>query len=108
MFKCYNIVKAIASGEALDKWKAAAPGLIIPGFWTEIAGTKPEEIRSLRKDFLEGRYAVLGEVLNQYDGLEFERRSARTFLRPGCGKHRIHRFPISLFLRLLTGEAGGR
>ena len=57
------------SGEVLDKWKAAAPDLIIPGFWTEIAGTKPEEIRSLRKDFLEGCYEVLGEVLNQYDGL---------------------------------------
>ena len=69
MIKRLNIVKAVVSGSTLDSWRTAAPGLIIPGFMTGIAGTKPEQLAALRKDLASGRFAVIGEVLSQYHGL---------------------------------------
>lgn len=69
LFKECHIVKAVVSGSTLDAWRAAAPGLIVPGFMTGIAGTTPEQMRSLRQDLASGRYAVIGEVLAQYHGL---------------------------------------
>jgi predicted TIM-barrel fold metal-dependent hydrolase len=69
MLKRLNIVKAVVSGSTLDAWRAAAPGLVIPGFMTGIAGTTPEQLATLRKDLASGRFAVIGEVLSQYHGL---------------------------------------
>ncbi len=70
MLKRLNIVKAVVSGSTLDSWRTAAPGLVLPGFMTGIAGTKPEQLAALRKDLASGRFAAIGEVLSQYHGLK--------------------------------------
>ncbi len=66
MFKRYHIVKAVASGGALDQWRAAAPDLVVPAYQTLIAGTTPEDFAALRKGLAAGRWAVIGEVGSQY------------------------------------------
>ncbi|MCI0636362.1 MAG: amidohydrolase family protein, partial [Actinobacteria bacterium] len=52
----------------VERWKAAAPDrLLIPGLMFSVkTGPSPEEFRELVRT---GRVAVLGEVINQYDGI---------------------------------------
>ncbi len=69
MLKRLNIVKAVVSGSMLDAWREAAPGLVIPGFQTGIAGTTPEQFAAYRKSLRETPGAVIGEVGSQYAGL---------------------------------------
>ena len=64
----YNIL-AVASGpsEQVKKWKAAAPKRIIPALIFARSGNV--SLDSLREWFRSGEFAVLGEVVTQYEGL---------------------------------------
>jgi uncharacterized protein len=63
-----NVI-AVTSGPLVEQWRAAAPGRIIPSL---LFGPGPDAppLDSLRAWFNSGRYAVLGEVINQYFGVE--------------------------------------
>ena len=63
-----NII-AVASGPLVDQYHAAAPERIIPGagFVAGEPGRSPAELRALVKS---GRAKVLGEIGNQYHGIE--------------------------------------
>lgn len=67
----YNVI-AVTSGPAslVRQWKAAAPDRIIPGLSFNVANPgaqTPEQLRQLVND---GELQVLGEVTNQYSGVE--------------------------------------
>jgi len=68
--KRYNIVKAVASGPLEDvlRWREAAPDRIIGGAYFGPRNSLPE-IGLLRKEFIAGRLAMMGELGLQYDGL---------------------------------------
>ena len=68
-FERLNIVKAVAFGEAVKKWKEASPERIISGWQTGIVGTKQEHLDSLRNALIDGQIEVIGEVLAQYYGI---------------------------------------
>lgn len=61
-------VYAVASGPLVELYRQEAPGRIVPGLMFSIgqAPPPPEEVRGWLES---GRYAVLGEVLNQYAGV---------------------------------------
>jgi uncharacterized protein len=63
----HNIV-AVTSGPApiVDRWTAAAPDRIIPGWFGGLTDVSPD---SLRRLFRDGKFAVLGEVTTQYGGI---------------------------------------
>ena len=61
-------VTGITSGPLVDRWRQAAPERIIPGLMFSV-GRNPPPVETLRKWFEEGRYRVLGEVTNQYQGI---------------------------------------
>jgi uncharacterized protein len=63
-----NVI-AVTSGPLVDRWRAAAPDRIIPSLLFAIGPDAPP-VDSLRAWFGSGRYAVLGEVTNQYGGVE--------------------------------------
>ncbi|HUE82340.1 MAG TPA: amidohydrolase family protein [Pyrinomonadaceae bacterium] len=71
--KRYNIVKAVASGplDEVQRWKNAAPNIIIGGLHTSFDYTLPD-VATVRKEFLVGRFAVLGELGLQYVGMSFD------------------------------------
>jgi uncharacterized protein len=63
-----NIVAAVTSGPLLQRWRQAAPELIIPSL---LFGPGPQapSVDTLREWFTRGDYAVLGEVTAQYAGI---------------------------------------
>jgi predicted TIM-barrel fold metal-dependent hydrolase len=63
----YNII-AVTSGPApiVDRWKAASPDRIIPGWFGGLTDVSAD---ALRKLFRDGKFAVLGEVTTQYGGV---------------------------------------
>ncbi len=91
--KHHNIVKAVLSNgtgavEVVDRWKAAAPDVIIPspgfdGPHQEAQGgpaggaardlaMPPPEPGALRRDYLAGRFAAMGEIGAVYAGLALD------------------------------------
>ena len=62
-----NVI-AVVSGEHARRWVDAAPQRLIPGLAFQI-GRDSISPDSLRRLFEDGRYAVLGEVTNQYVGI---------------------------------------
>lgn len=66
----YNVI-GVTSGpaELVARWKQAAPDRIIPGLMFNVASdtTSPATIRRMHE---QGALAVLGEVTNQYAGIE--------------------------------------
>jgi predicted TIM-barrel fold metal-dependent hydrolase len=66
----YNIVKAFASShlDSVERWRAAAPALIVGGAQID-RGIPTPEVSRLRQDFLSKRLEFLGEVGAQYLGL---------------------------------------
>lgn len=66
-------VTAVVMGDqkAVQKWKDAAPGRIIPGtsFDNDISSAKFLPVEELRAAFTQGGFKVLGEVGTQYQGL---------------------------------------
>jgi uncharacterized protein len=66
----YNIVKAFASShlDSVERWRAAAPALIIGGAQID-RGIPTPDVNRLRQDFRSGRLGFLGEVGAQYLGL---------------------------------------
>jgi len=91
--KRHNVVKAVLSNgrdnvEVVDRWKAAAPDLIIPspgfdgprqepqgvpagGAVRELTTPLPE-LGALRKDYLAGRFKAMGEIGAVYAGLALD------------------------------------
>ena len=68
MLEHYNI-RAVATGqlEEVTKWRAAAPGRIIPATpFDDYERIEPEAFRRL---FAEGKFAVFAEISAQYNGL---------------------------------------
>lgn len=63
----HNIV-GITSGPLVEQWHARAPERIIPGLMFELNEDTPSP-EAVRAMFESGRYAVLGEVIIQYQGL---------------------------------------
>ena len=68
-FKQFNIVKVVAFGSETEKWKNKAPELFLTGWQNNISGNHEEHLASLRKDIINGRIDVIGEILAQYSGL---------------------------------------
>jgi predicted TIM-barrel fold metal-dependent hydrolase len=68
--KRYNITKAVASGPLEDvlRWREAAPDRIIGGAYAGPRNALPE-VGLLRKEFVAGRLAVMGELGLQYRGI---------------------------------------
>jgi len=68
--KRYNITKAVASGplEDVRRWRDAAPDRIIGGAYFGPRNALPE-VSLLRREFMAGRLAVMGELGLQYSGL---------------------------------------
>ena len=71
--KRYNIVKAMGNGFSLnevERWKAKAPDVIIPGIQSLLATSQPEKLLKRLRDYFEsGRAKVFGEILPQFAGL---------------------------------------
>lgn len=65
-----GVVAAFASGplEDVQRWRAAAPGLIVGGAFTDEVESLPDLAR-LRELFGTGKLRVLGELALQYSGL---------------------------------------
>jgi uncharacterized protein len=63
-----NVI-AVTSGPQVAAWRAAAPERIIPSLLFGVGPDRPP-VDSLRAWFTSGRYEVLGEVTNQYAGVE--------------------------------------
>ena len=68
-FKQFNIVKVVAFGNKIETWKDAAPELILTGWQNSIAGNTDKHLAALKKDIIDGRIDVIGEILAQYAGL---------------------------------------
>lgn len=68
--KRYNIVKAVASGPLEDvlRWREAAPDRIVGGAYYGPRNALPA-VDILKKEFVAGRLAVMGELGLQYGGL---------------------------------------
>lgn len=66
----YNIVKALASSrvDSVERWRVAGAGRIVGGAQID-QGIAAIDIGQLRKDFLDGRLGVLGEIGAQYLGM---------------------------------------
>lgn len=66
----YNIVKAVVSGPTEDvrRWRDADPARFIGGVYVSESVALPE-VSLLRREFLAGRFGVLGELGFQYMGL---------------------------------------
>ncbi len=66
-------VTAVVFGDAasVEKWKAAAPGHVIPGtgFSEGMQPGKRVPVEELRKAFTSGGFKVMGEIGLQYEGL---------------------------------------
>lgn len=66
-----NNIIGVVSGplDLVDDWRAEAPDRVIPGAMLNVAepAFSPEELREYH---VSGRVAVLGEVTNQYAGIE--------------------------------------
>jgi len=62
-----NII-GVTSGPLVDRYRAEAPDRIIPGLLFSV-GAHPPPLDSVRAWFESGRYAVMGEVTNQYHGI---------------------------------------
>ena len=72
----YNIIGVVSGGpELVAEWRAAAPNRIIPALDFRLAGTTGQRhvaarsIDDLRRLRREGRFAVLGEIMAQYEGV---------------------------------------
>jgi predicted TIM-barrel fold metal-dependent hydrolase len=63
-----NVI-GVTSGPLVDQWRAAGGERIIPGLMFEFDPRHPS-VDSLRAWFARGRYALLGEVTIQYEGVE--------------------------------------
>ena len=68
--KRYNIVKAVAgsSMESGERWRSAAPDLIIKGAQIDVGISMPS-VEQLRAEYRAGRLGALGEIGGQYLGL---------------------------------------
>lgn len=62
-----NVI-GITSGPLVARYRKEAPDRIIPGLMFSV-GNNPPPLDSLRMWFESGRYAVMGEVTNQYQGI---------------------------------------
>ena len=62
----YRIVRAVTSGELLDRFQDAASDRIIPSLQLTQDDLKPDKVRELLSS---GRYKVLGEITTQYGGI---------------------------------------
>ena len=63
----HNVI-GITSGALVERYEKEAPERIIPGLMFSV-GRNPPPIDSVRTWLESGRYAVLGEVTNQYHGI---------------------------------------
>lgn len=68
IMKRRNII-GVTSGSLVDRWKKEASDRIIPGLMFTI-GPRMPPVEEVRTWFKTGRYAVLGEVTTQYQGIE--------------------------------------
>jgi predicted TIM-barrel fold metal-dependent hydrolase len=62
-------VYGVTSGPLTERWHARAPARIIPSLYFQL-GENPLPVDSVRARLASGRYRVLGEVTNQYAGVE--------------------------------------
>jgi uncharacterized protein len=68
IMKRRNVVAAVTSGPIVQRWREAAPDLIIPSLLYG-PGPSAASVDSLRAWFTRGDYSVLGEVTAQYSGI---------------------------------------
>jgi predicted TIM-barrel fold metal-dependent hydrolase len=60
-------IYGVVSGSQVARWSAVAPERVIPSLG--FPGPDAMSVESMRKEFKEGRFAVLGEVTAQYGGM---------------------------------------
>lgn len=66
-----NIVGVLSgSPDRVSEWRTAAPERFLPGIVFQLDGERHYPVNALRKLHENGRLAVFGEIVNQYNGIE--------------------------------------